>query len=81
MPQATHCDGCALDHLALDQDCLISAEIDIGRAEFVDALVNALAIMKCQENSHLSFDLSGQVAVGVHQQAFNRLVPRVLPRA
>ena len=49
------CDSCALDLVALSQDCLSSADIDIGRGEIVYALVISLVVTIGHEGFDLSF--------------------------
>lgn len=59
MLQATICNGVALDALTFGQDCLCSAEVDIGRCEIVDALMVANVIVVLDEGTDLSFEIAG----------------------
>ena len=59
MLQATVCDGLPFDALAFGQDCLGSAQVDVGGREVVDALMVANMIVMLDEGADLPFEIAG----------------------
>ena len=63
MQQASLPDGLPLDALAVEQDRLSPAEVDVGRGEVIQALVNAAVVVMVDEGRDLRLELAGQVVV------------------
>jgi hypothetical protein len=68
MLQASVFDRFALDALALGEDGLGPPEVDIGRGQFVEALMVAGVIVMLDEGADLPFEIARQVVV-VEQDA------------
>ena len=77
--QAMVCNGGAVDLLALSQDCLRSAEINVGRGEIVDALTIPFLVVIAYEGLDLSFQFTGQVEVMKQDPVLQCLMPPFSP--
>jgi hypothetical protein len=73
--QASVCDGVALDALALCEDRIGPAEVNVGRGEVVDALMVADVVVMLDEGIDLPFEISGQIIVVEQDAVLEGLVP------
>lgn len=62
--QASLLDGLALDALAVEQDGVAAAEIDISRGQVAQALVAALVVVVLDESLDLRLKVAGQSVMG-----------------
>ena len=75
MLQASVCDGCSLDAFPLGEDCIGSAEVDVGRGQVAQALMIADVVIVLDEGADLPFEISRQVVVVEQDAVLQGLVP------
>ena len=73
MQQAASLDGLPLDALALLQDGLPPAEVDVGWREVIQALVGAAVVVVRDEGRDLRLEFAGQVVVLEQDAVLQRL--------
>src|SRR6188472_230784 len=73
--QASALDGLSFDPFSFKQDCLASAEVDIGRGEIGDALVVSQVIVVSDEVADLGFEIARQIIVLEQDAVLKGLVP------
>ena len=75
MQQAALLDGLPLDALALLRDRPPAAEVDVGRGEVIEALVDAAVVAVLDEGRDLRLELAGQGVVLERDAVLQRPVP------
>ena len=75
MVQSSELDGLSFDPFTLQQDCLASSEVDIGRCQVAQALVVALVIVVLDEAIDVGFEVARQVVVLKQDAVLERLMP------
>jgi len=73
--QASLSDCLLLDALALEQDGLCSAAVDVGGCEIVQAFMVAMVVVVLHEGVDLRFELTGEVVVLEQDAVLKRLMP------
>ena len=79
MQQAPLLDGLSFDAIALEQDRLSAAEVDVGRGEIAEALVVAAMVVVLDEGRNPAFEIARQVVVFQQDAVLQRLMPVDLP--
>ena len=75
MLQSSQFDGVAFDPFSLQEDGPVSAEVDVGGRQVLEAFVVAPVIVVLDEVPDLSFEIARQVIVLEQNAVLERMVP------